>query len=107
RLTGRKAIATYHGAIELSQSGGLRGLIQFGLVKRSADAVVVVCDFVGDMLRESGFPAKKIVRIHNGINPNPFQFPGDGRLRKELGLRNGTKLVGTVANVRKSKGYEF
>ena len=107
RLTGRKTIATYHGAIELVQSARLRGAIQFGLVKRSADAVVVVCDFVRDMLRESGFPAKKIVRIHNGIDPDRFQFPGDGRLRKELGLRNGTKLVGTVANVRQSKGYEF
>jgi glycosyltransferase involved in cell wall biosynthesis len=107
RLTGRKTVATYHGAIELAQSGRLRGAIQFGWVKRSADAVVVVCDFVGDMLRQSGFPLKKIVRIHNGINPDPFQVPADGRLRRELGLRNGTKLIGTVANVRQSKGYEF
>jgi glycosyltransferase involved in cell wall biosynthesis len=106
-LTGRKTIATYHGAIELSQSGRLRGAIQFGWVRRSADAVVVVCDHVGGMLRDTGFPAEKIVRIHNGISPDRFQVAGDGRLRRELGLRNGTKLVGTVANLRQSKGYEF
>lgn len=107
RLTGRKTIATYHGAIELSQSGRLRGAIQFGLVRRSADRVVVVCDFVGKLLQDARFPARKIVRIHNGIKVDRFQVDGDGRLRRELGLRNGTKLVGTVANVRQSKGYEF
>lgn len=107
RLTGLKTIATYHGAIELSQSGRLRGGIQFWWVRRSADMVVVVCDFVGAMLRESGFPAHKITRIHNGIDVDPFQISADGRLRRELGLRNGTKLIGTVANVRQSKGYQF
>jgi glycosyltransferase involved in cell wall biosynthesis len=107
RLTGRKTIATYHGAIELSQSGRLRGGIQFWWVRRSADKVVVVCDFVGAMLRRSGFPANKVVRIHNGIDVDPFRVPADGRLRRELGLRNGTRLIGTVANVRQSKGYEF
>ncbi|MGB2887260.1 MAG: glycosyltransferase, partial [Candidatus Acidiferrales bacterium] len=107
RLFGRRTIATYHGAIELSQSGGLRGGIQLGSVRRSADAVVVVCDHVGKMLREAGFPAEKIVRIYNGISVDRFQISGDGRLRRELGLRNGTKLVGTIANLRQSKGYEF
>jgi glycosyltransferase involved in cell wall biosynthesis len=107
RLTGRKTVATYHGAIELSQSGRLRGAIQFGWVRRSADAVVVVCDYVGKMLVDIGFPAKKIVRIYNGISAERFEVTADGRLRRELGLRNGTKLVGTVANLRQSKGYEF
>jgi len=106
-LTGRKTIATYHGAIELTQSGRLRGAIQFGWVRRSADAVVVVCDHVAQMLRDAGFPAEKIVRIYNGISVDKFQVSANGRLRRELGLRNGAKLVGTVANLRGSKGYEF
>jgi glycosyltransferase involved in cell wall biosynthesis len=107
RLMGRKVIATYHGAIELSQSEGWRGTIQLGTVRRAANAVVVVCDYVGDMLRSIGFPAAKIVRIYNGISVERFQVRGDGRLRRELGLKNGTKIVGTVANVRQSKGYDF
>ena len=107
RLTGRKTIATYHGAIELSQSGRLRGAIQFGLVERSANAVVVVCDFVGDMLREMRIPSEENRAHSQRDRYGQFQIPGDGRLRRELGLRNGTKIVGTVANVRQSKGYEF
>jgi len=107
RLVGCKVIATYHGAIELTQSKGVRGRIQLGWVRRSADAVVVVCDHVGAMLRDIGFPAAKITRIYNGINVDRFQLQGDGRLKRQLGLLNGTKIVGTVANLRRSKGYHF
>lgn len=106
-LTGRKTVATYHGALELSQSQGMRGAIQLGTVRRTADAVVVVCDFMGKMLQEIHFPAEKIVRIYNGIQVERYEGPTDGRLRNELGLRNGTKIVGTVANLRQTKGYEF
>lgn len=107
RLTGPKTIATYHGALELAQSQGLRGKIQLGTVRRTATAVVVVCDFMGKMLQDIKFPANKIVRIYNGIKVERYEVPGDGRLRKELGLHNGTKIVGTVANLRQTKGYEF
>ena len=107
RLVGCKVIATYHGAIELTQTKGLRGAIQLGYVRRSADSVVVVCDYVGAMLQGIGFPASKIVRIYNGIDVDRFQIRGDGRLKEQLGLSNGTKIVGTVANLRQSKGYQF
>lgn len=106
-LTGTRTIATYHGALELAQSQGLRGAIQLGTVRRSADAVVVVCDFMAKMLRDIKFPARKIVRIYNGIQVERHEVPGDGRLRNELGLSNGTKIVGTVANLRQTKGYAF
>ncbi len=107
RLTGTKTVATYHGALELALSQGLRGAIQLGTVRRSADAVVVVCDFMAKMLQDIKFPARKLVRIYNGIQVERYEVPSDGRLRNELGLRNGTKIVGTVANLRQTKGYEF
>ena len=104
---GCKTIATYHGAIEVSRPAGLRGAIQLACVRRLADAVVVVCDHVGQMLRNARFPAEKIVRIYNGISVDRFQVSGNGRLKRELDLQNGAKLVGMVANLRESKGYEF
>jgi glycosyltransferase involved in cell wall biosynthesis len=106
-LTGPKTVATYHGALELAQSRGLRGTIQLGTVRRTADAVVVVCDFMGKMLQDIKFPARKVVRIYNGIQIERYEVPTDGRLRRELGISNGTKIVGTVANLRQTKGYEF
>jgi len=107
RLTGRKTIVTYHGPVELRQSKGLKGRIKLWSVRHSAAAVVVVCDFVGQMLREIGFPSDKIVRIYNGINIDRFSQQRTGRLRQELGFSEGTTLVGMVANIRVSKGYEF
>jgi glycosyltransferase involved in cell wall biosynthesis len=106
-LTGRKTVATYHGAIELAQARGMRGAIQLGGVRMAADAIIVVCDYMSRMLQQVGFPAEKITRIYNGISPDRFCPDGDGRLKRELQIRNGTKLVGTVANVRQTKGYEF
>ena len=106
-LTHRKTVATYHGAIELAQTKGVRGAIQLGGVRILADAIVVVCDHVSRLLQQQGFPAGRLTRIYNGINPHRFRIAADGRLKKELQLHNGTKLVGTVANVRQTKGYEF
>ncbi len=107
RWTGRKTIVTYHGPIELAQARGLRGAIKLRLVQNSATAVVVVCDYVGQMLKDVGFPAEKIIRIYNGIDPARFNRSGDGRVRKGIRCPEGTKLIGMVANLRRSKGYEF
>ncbi len=107
RVTGRKTLVTYHGPVELANAGSLKGAVKLWVVRNSAAAVVVVCDFVGEMLKAIGFPAKTIVRIYNGISLARLESAGRGRLRGELGLHNGSKLVGMVANVRRSKGYEY
>jgi len=107
RLTGRKTIVTYHGAVELTDARALRQAIKLRIVRHFAAAVVVVCDFVGRLLRNIGFPDRKIVRIYNGIDPARFLSSSRGRLRRELGLSPDTRLIGTVANLRQSKGYEF
>lgn len=107
RLTGRKTVVTYHGPCELAQGKGFKASMKLWYVRRSASAIVVVCDFVGQMLREVGFPSDKIVRIYNGIEVGRFCSPKTGRLREEIGCREEAKLIGMVANVRASKGYEF
>ena len=105
--TGCRTLVTYHGPVEITKSNGLRGLLKFGVVRSVAAKVVVVCDYVGGMLQDAGFAAHKIIRIYNGIELERLAGPRRGVLREELGLSNGTKLVGTVANIRQSKGYEF
>jgi glycosyltransferase involved in cell wall biosynthesis len=106
-LTGRKTIVTYHGPVELEHAGTWKSRLRLSLVRRRAAAVVVVCDFVGRMLQELGFDGSKMVRIYNGIHTNGVGNGRRGKFREELGLAPGTPLVGTIANVRKSKGYEF
>jgi glycosyltransferase involved in cell wall biosynthesis len=106
-ITGCKTVVTYHGPVELLRSRPIRDAVKLWVVRNSAAAVVVVCDFVGEMLKQYGFPSERIVRIYNGISLDRTGHTSTCPLRKELGLCNGNKLVGMVANVRQSKGYEY
>ena len=107
RLTACKTVVTYHGAPELFRNAGLRGAIKSWLVRHAATAVVVVSDYLRQLLADAGFPADKIVRIYNGVDLNQFSRGAGGRLRGELGFPDNAKLIGMVANLRPSKGYEY
>ncbi len=104
--TRRKAIVTYHGPVELSGAHTLRQAIKLRWVRHAAAAVVVVCDYVAKMLSGLGFPSDKVVRIYNGIDAGP-SAGARGGFRKELCLLNGAPLVGMVANIRRTKGYDY
>ncbi len=105
RLTGRKIVVSYHGS--QCKADGLKGTLKLETVKRAAGAAVVCSDYLRKKLEEAGFASEKIVRIYNGIEADRFAVPSGGSLRAELGCSNGTRLVGMVANVRESKGYEY
>jgi glycosyltransferase involved in cell wall biosynthesis len=81
--------------------------LKLGTVKRAASAVVVCSNYLQKALEEAGFSSHKIVRVYNGIEADRFAVLSPGSLRAELGCSNGTRLVGMVANVRESKGYEY
>lgn len=107
RFTARKIVVTYHGIPGLFPKSKLRGAIKLWTVRNVANTFVVVSDFLKRTLEGAGFPAQKIVRIYNGVNMNCFAPRGSGRFRQELGLSGNVKLVGMVANLRESKGYEY
>jgi len=106
-LTGRKTLVTYHGAIELKDAKGFKGALRLWFVRNVAVGVVVVCNDVRNVLEEQGFPSTKIVRVYNGIDTARFAISRNGNLRKELNIPGAVKLVGMVANIRESKGYDF
>lgn len=107
RLTARKVIVTYHGTPGLFTNARVRGAIKLWTVRHAATAVVVVSDYLRRLLVEAGFPAEKIVRIYNGVDLNQFARGAGGRLRGELGFPDNARLIGMVANLRPSKGYEY
>ncbi len=107
RLAACKVVVTYHGAPVPAASAGMRGAIKSWVVRHNAAAIVVVSDYLKGLLAGDGYPAEKMARIYNGINMNHFAPGAGGRLRKELGLADNVKLVGMVANLRESKGYEY
>lgn len=107
RLTRTPVIATYHGMPPDPESLGRRARIKFWWVRLSASAVSVVSDHLQGAMAGLGFPSSRLVRIYNGIDIGRFTTAPSGRLRRELGRNGETKLVGMVANVRGSKGYEY
>jgi glycosyltransferase involved in cell wall biosynthesis len=107
RLEGTRTVATYHGLPGLSSTGDLRSGIKSWVVREWADRIVVVSDYLKSSLTARKFPADRTVRIHNGVDIQRFQSSQTGSFRAELGIRNGTKLVGMIANFRESKGYEY
>jgi glycosyltransferase involved in cell wall biosynthesis len=107
RLSRCPAIVTYHGPVELSDAGSFSGWLKLQLVKRTACKVVVVCDFVREMLKKIGFPEEILTRIYNGIELARFASVTAGGLRQEMNCAPQTALIGMVANVRAPKGHEY
>ena len=105
-LTGRKTLVTYHGPVELSDAKSMKGAFRLWFVRKTAAGVIVVCNLMGEKLKEIGFSSRDIVRIYNGIDTARFEGRNDQHLRKALGFGDATKLVGMIANVRQSKGYD-
>lgn len=107
RLSRTKTIVTYHGPVELAQADHAKEAFKLRVVRTTAACTTVVCDYVGKMLAERGFPTSKIVRIYNGVALERFSQSLNGHFRSELGFAKENKLVGMIANIRRPKGYEF
>ena len=107
KLTGRKTIVTYHGAPRLARQQGLRRRIKTWVPQHFATGTVVVSDYLRKLLVDAGFPPARTHRIYNGVDLDRFAPCREPRLRAELGLDPGTRLVGMVANIRRSKGHEY
>lgn len=57
---------------------------------------------------ELGIKPKNPIRlIHNGINVDKLRFLEKEVARKELGLKNDSYIIGTVANFYKTKGLNY
>lgn len=107
KLTGCKTIVTYHGAPGLAVQQGLRRRIKAWVPQHFAAGTVVVSDYLRKLLVDAGFPPARTHRIYNGVDLDRFGASREPRLRSELGLDPGTRLVGMVANIRRSKGHEY
>lgn len=96
RLTGCKAVCTYHGEIELAGAGSPRGAFKLWFVRHNAAAITVVADALQQRLLALSMPAQKMVRIYNGIDVAVFleRLLADRALATEL-ARNARALVET------------
>jgi glycosyltransferase involved in cell wall biosynthesis len=106
-LTGCRTIVTYHGAPRIAVQQGLRRGVKSWVPRHFASQVVVVSDYLRELFVAAGFPAQRLRRIYNGVDLARFASQDSVNLREELGVPPHTRLVGMVANLRHSKGYEY
>lgn len=65
-------------------------------IRRKADLVTVISDFLGDKAKEIGVPPEKVVLIREGVDTN-YMRPSDKReSRERLGLPLDKKLITTL-----------
>lgn len=70
--------------------------------------VIAVSDFDRQSALDNKIlPAYKIVTIHNGIEPNQYNFLDQIQARQELGLEPNKKYFGTIASFYQTKGYQY
>lgn len=73
-----------------------------------ADRIAVVTEVIrSQFLALSPTAEKKIVTIHNGVDPDRFEVQDHDReaLRQVLGLKKGQPIVGTVGRLSHEKGH--
>lgn len=87
---GALCVATFHlphGPAGTARGRVLRGLYRYHVRKmRQVDRCIALSNAQGDLLAKSGFPAKHIVVIPNGVDGDRFS-PGPSTIRTELGAK--------------------
>lgn len=58
-------------------------------------------------IRRYGARPASVRLIYNGMNFSPAPPGGEGRLRAELGIEDGARVVVSVGRVSRQKGFEF
>jgi glycosyltransferase involved in cell wall biosynthesis len=109
RITKRPVIVTYHGKIEDGDKRKWKNIFKNFIVRNTAAQVVTVSDYLKkELIKKIGVDPNKIVTLYSGIDFNAFgPTKSSLELRQKLGLSESAPLVGTIGNIRKSKGYEY
>jgi glycosyltransferase involved in cell wall biosynthesis len=78
------------------------------LIHRLAHRILVNSQAIRDhIINDDGAPVRKIVVIKNGVVPAKSRATCPNQLCSELGIDEGTTLVGIVARLQPVKGHRF
>lgn len=80
------------------------------LALRWFDRILPVSDHVRDRLLKARLPGRRIITVHDGINPGSFQKSASSdavRLRQQVGLDSTSKVVSTVGRLSQEKGHRY
>lgn len=106
-LTRRPVVATFHGAVDVSQGERFLGL-KFGAINRGARCVIAVSDSLRrELCQRTPLKPARMQVIYNGINTSEFERPRSDALRVRFGWNESDIVVGSLGNIRPAKGYDI
>jgi glycosyltransferase involved in cell wall biosynthesis len=100
KLTGRRLVRFRHNLYPVG-SGPLAKFIY-----SIPDRIITISDAVTDVLVSCGVKRSRMVIIHSAIEGRVFD-PGTEDLRKELGIPEGTLIIGNTSTFTEVKGQEY
>lgn len=71
------------------------------------DRIVAISDGVYNALVKGGVEKKKIVRVHSAVDADAYLVERKQGLREELGIPEGSLVIGIVAQLIERKGHRF
>lgn len=106
RLAGAKVISTKHNTNYFYKRSKIYPIID-SVINRIAHQIVCVSYAVKDWyVDKERLPERKTKVIYNGINVESFSNYIPDKNREELGIDKNAKIVTTVANFTRQKGYD-
>ena len=106
-LTRKPVVATFHGSVDFSGTNRFKK-IKFGAINMGASNIVAVSDSLRNELVSGALVnIDKTKIIYNGVDTKDFQRDHGEELRQRYGLKQDDVLVGSLGNIRSSKGYHI
>ena len=105
-LTGTPVIATFHGAVDISDKERFLAL-KFGLINMGASRIIAVSESLrNEIISRTPLKKQKTAVVHNGIDTMAFLQQKSNELRHKFGWDQGDIIVGSLGNIRSAKGYD-
>lgn len=98
-------ISTFHGTVDSNLNGRMLK-IKFRLINMGSKYIVFVSKYLKKhYLSYTPVSKQKSIAIYNGIDFNRFYNLTNKHLRKEIGYNDNNIIIGSIGNIRYSKGY--
>lgn len=106
-LTRKPVVATFHGSVDFSGIERFQRL-KFGAINIGANRIVAVSESLREeLVSDTPVNISKTRVIYNGIDIDSFQCGRSDELRQRFGLNKDDIIVGSLGNIRTSKGYQI
>jgi len=105
-LSRRPVVATFHGAVDVSEGERLLAL-KFAVINLGVSAIVAVSDSLrSNIIQRTGLRAKKTQVIYNGIDTAYFKRPKKNDLRERFSWGEEDVIIASLGNIRPAKAYD-